>query len=316
MRSIGRPPAAPAVQWDEQAIWQRIRRRMPWHDEARGLAQSPAGPRRGRAPMAFGWVPPARWSGPAIAAGLALLAASALLGSRAGGEPRGAAAPVVSADREIRTVRGQRAVVDLGDGTRVTLGPESRVRIPASFQSSSGPREVELVGQGHFAVRHDDTRPFRVRTHAGIAEDLGTEFVVTAHAETRGMQVVVTDGVVALRRHGSPPASLPLVTLARGNLGTLDESGTATVTTVSDLSRYTAWTHGEIRFAGTPLGEALPVLARWYGVRIHLADRSLAARRITASFTDQSADDVVDALSLLLGLRVRRNDDSITLYAR
>jgi transmembrane sensor len=302
MGSIGRPPGAWSHDWDERAIWQRIRRRMPWYAQAA---------RRDRLDPRFAFARQA-----ALVAAAALVISASVVALRSPATPPAAMDAAAVAPREVATGRGQRAVLDLSDGSRVTLGPESRLRIPASFRSEAGPRDVELAGEGYFVVHHDTTRPFKVHTAAGIAEDLGTAFVVTAHPETRGMQVVVTDGVVALRRNGSPATTPPLVTLTKGNLGRLDRSGTATVTTVVDPSSFIAWTEGEVRFDGTPLRDALPVLSRWYGVDIRLADRSLGGRRITASFTDQSPNQVLDALSLLLRLRLEQSGESITLHTR
>lgn len=317
MASIGRPPDARPHEWDEQAIWQRIRRRMPWYAEAGRLAHSSQAARRSAPGSPARLVARSRYSRALpIAAAIALTAAASVFAGRSSIAPSGAASAAATAAREITTGRGQRAVLDLSDGSRVTLGPESRLRIPASFRAGAGPRDVELVGEGYFVVHHDSAHPFQVHTAAGIAEDLGTAFVVTAHPETRGMQVVVAEGVVALRRHGSLATTPALVTLTRGNLAKLDSSGTATVTTAVDPSAFTAWTRGEIRFDGTPLRDALPILARWYGVDIRLAGGSLAGRRITASFIDKSPDEVLEALSLLLRLRIDRSGDSITLRAR
>jgi transmembrane sensor len=315
MSSIGRPPDAEPHDWDEQAIWQRIRRRMPWSAEAGRLAQAPRAAHRSHSAVRGAHPGRRAVSRAVLAAASVLVVIGALYVTRSPTGPSAPPAPVL-APREISTGPGQRAMLDLSDGTRVTLGPESRLRIPASFQAGEGPRDVELVGEGYFVVHHDSTRSFRVQTAAGIAEDLGTAFVVTAHPETRGMRVVVTEGIVALRRTGSGATAPPLVTLTRGNLARLDSSGTATVTTVANPSAYAAWTSGEIRFDGTPLREALPVLARWYGIDLRLGDARLADRRITASFTGKPPDEVLDALSLLLRLRLDRRDDAITLRAR
>jgi transmembrane sensor len=302
MRSIGRPPGERTHDWDEAAIWGRIRRRMPWYAQAARLAHaSSAAPRQA-----------------AFAAAAALLLIAGAVAVRSSDDPPGAAHGVAATapPREIATRRGQRAVLELNDGTRVTLGPESRLRIPASFGSPGTAREVELAGEGYFVVHHDTTRPFRVRTRAGTAEDVGTAFVITAHPETRGMQVLVTEGEVALRRAGSPPTAPPLVELTRGSLARLDPAGIATVTTVEDPSSLIAWTRGEIRFDGTPLQDALPALSRWYGLDLRLAQPALGSRRITASFIDRSPDQVLATLSLLLRLRLDRRGESITLHAR
>ena len=64
----------------------------------------------------------------------------------------------------------------LADGSRVVLGPDSRLTVPADF--GSGARAVELEGDGYFDVRHDAAKPFAVRVGQALVEDVGTTFRV------------------------------------------------------------------------------------------------------------------------------------------
>jgi transmembrane sensor len=281
MRTAGKPVDTEAT-WDSDAAWRKISRRMRWVTRTRTGAR--AAPRH--------WVP---W---AVAAGVLLASGASLLGIRARGEwwHGHDAAPA----REVTTRRGERAVFNLGDGSRVVLGAESQLTIPASYNRPGAGRKLRLEGEGYFQVRHDASRPFSVTTPHGVAEDLGTDFVVTTYPEIHGMRVVVASGAVAVRRD-----SVPLVTLTRGDLGTLDSAGTATVSRV-DPAEYLAWTGGALVFDGTPLSEVRPALERWYDLDISLADSSLGARRLTATFKDQSSPQVLDLIALSLDLQVER----------
>ncbi|MGH7718893.1 MAG: FecR domain-containing protein, partial [Gemmatimonadaceae bacterium] len=60
--------------------------------------------------------------------------------------------------REYATARGQRAILQLTDGTRIDIGVESRLRVPADFALVS--REVYLEGEAYFEAAHDDRKPF------------------------------------------------------------------------------------------------------------------------------------------------------------
>ena len=96
-------------------------------------------------------------------------------------------------------IGGQQANLDLSDGTRVVLSPESHLRIPGDFAAPGGRREVTLEGEAYFAVTHDSLRPFVVHKAHGSAEDLGTAFIVSAYPETEGTRLAVREGQVALR---------------------------------------------------------------------------------------------------------------------
>ncbi len=214
--------------------------------------------------------------------------------------------------REVATRLGQRAALDLPDGSRVVLAPGSRVRFPDSY-NSRGPgvsRELFLEGQAYFTVLHDSDRPFRVHTPTALVEDVGTEFVVTAQTETHGTQVVVVSGAVALR-HASAATAPPLLTLTRGDLARLDSSGIAILTRDVNLAPYVAWTEGNLVFDGTPLREVAPALARWYDLDVRVIDSALAARKFTASFHYEPISQVLEVVARSLDARVERHGRSV-----
>jgi ferric-dicitrate binding protein FerR (iron transport regulator) len=304
MFTVGQVPGGPAQSWDEEAAWRRVARRMRWF----GRPLRPGAPDLRRSRW-FAWA----------AAAVIVAAGSWLVLLEFPSRTQRNRVVAVAPAREVVTRRGERAGFSLADGTRVMLGADSRLTIPPSYDQPGAGRQVRLEGQGYFLVTHDSLRPFLVHTRLGTAEDLGTEFVVSTYAEAGGMRVVVATGKVALRQRPAAPAaaapgdSLPLVTLGQGDLARLDSAGTATVTRV-DPAAYLAWTRGALVFDGTPLREVLPQLARWYDLDIRLADDSLGARRLTATFRDQSISAVLDQMALSLELRVKRAGRTVVLH--
>lgn len=223
------------------------------------------------------------------------------------GLPEHPPAPTAPApSREIVTPRGQRAVFALGDGTRVTLDADSRLRVLAE-------REVQLLGRAYFNVIHDSTRTFRVRTATGVVEDLGTEFVVSAFPEQPATRVVVAAGAVAVHAVTAKPGEAPLATLRRGGMAWIDSTGLARVAEVVDLSPYLAWTEGRHVFRRTPVVDVLAELGRWYDVEITVADPRLLRRRFTASFDNEPLPEVLKVLAVSLGARVERRGRAISL---
>src|SRR5438552_7002977 len=214
--------------------------------------------------------------------------------------------------REYATTAAQRMVVRLQDGTQVTIAPKSRVRYAADYGRAR--RELYLDGEAYFQVTPDSQRPFRVHTAGSLTEDLGTAFVVRAYADQVATEVVVAEGRVALSRADTAAASRPpaLVLEAR-DLGRLDASGVATRRRGVDVERQLAWTRGVLAFDGTPLGDVVRTLGRWYNVEIRLADSALAARRLTASFQNEPIDLVLQRIALTLGLRVERSGGAALL---
>lgn len=270
------------------------------------------------------WTP--GWVGVPAALALALaltIAASGALGWRVllGRAP---AHETVVPLQEVATARGQRATITLADGTRIVLGAASSIRYPRDFGTGTR-RDVYLDGQAYFEVVHDTLHPFRVYTERGVAEDLGTEFVVTAYSATPGMQVVVASGEVALRYAGASladsgigqrRAGVPGFTLGPGELGSIDSAGKITTSRVADVSLYLAWTRGRLVFRGVPLRDALPSISRWYDVDIVLGDSVLAGRRLVAEFGAHSAHEVVRLIALAVDARYEQRGDTIVLLPR
>jgi transmembrane sensor len=214
--------------------------------------------------------------------------------------------------RVYATTAGQRLVMRLPDGTQVTLAPQSRLRSETDYGTAR--RDLYLDGEAYFQVAPDSQRPLRVHTTQSVTEDLGTAFVVRAYADQVATEVVVAEGRVSLSRADTTAAArTPALVLEARDLGTLAPSGVPAMRRGVDVGRYLAWTRGVLAFDGTPLGDVVRTLGRWYNVEIRLADSALATRRLTATFQNESIDLVLQRIALTIGLRVERADGFVLL---
>ena len=215
--------------------------------------------------------------------------------------------------REYRTARGQRAVVHLQDGSRITMAPGTRLRIPKDF--NSGSRAVTLEGEALFDVVHDSVQPFLVRLHNAETQDLGTQFVISAYPEDSVAWVAVVEGRVAVRLPAAPRHQWAAV-LARGDATTISAGGRLRTQHDAVSASDTSWATGRLVFDNTRLGDAVPQLSRWYDTEFQLADERLADRRLMASIQDEPLSDVLKLLALSLNLHIERHGDVVVLSAR
>jgi transmembrane sensor len=239
------------------------------------------------------WLPLAAAATLAIAAGLSWF-------MRDGG-----VAPAPS--RVVATATGQRDSIDLPDGSRVILGPASRLEIAAGFGDAT--RDVTLTGEAIFSVVHDDARPFTVRAGDARIVDVGTEFRV--RSAPGDIEVAVLEGIVDV--------SVPTSTAARLNAGdrAVISMGAAPVLqrgVVTDDDA--ALRRGALVFREAPISRVLVDLERWYGVRLVASNEEIAQRRFTATFTTERADEVIAMLSLALGVAADAQGDSVILRPR
>ncbi len=212
--------------------------------------------------------------------------------------------------REYVTARGQRLNVTLVDGTQFVLAPASRMRLAADY--GLGSRGVDLEGEAYFAVVHDAARPFAVRAHGAVARDVGTAFDVRAYPEDVGARIVVADGAVAVSAAPTCRAGGCGTQMRTGDVATVGD-GRVAVVHRSDVHGYLAWMQGGLVFEAMPLGQAVRDIGRAFGVEVTVADSALVRFPITAAFTNEPLDEILDAVTRVVGARYERSGRSVVI---
>jgi transmembrane sensor len=206
--------------------------------------------------------------------------------------------------REFDTPPGARSTVSLRDGTILTLGPATRLRVPPEFGRVT--RTVELDGEGLFTVVHDARHPFVVQTARTLVRDVGTTFTVVAYAKDPGVEVAVAEGEV----------SVAGAALKAHDVGTINATGRLTVRHRVDVRPYVAWSQGSLVFINTPLRDVMRVLGRTYDLQITLADSALGTQLITETFTNQPPAVVLDDITAIVGAAYERSSRSVIIRRR
>jgi len=213
-----------------------------------------------------------------------------------------------AAGRTYATTVGERRQVVLADGTRVLLGPTTRLVV---VTDGSDERLVTLDGIAYFNVVHDEARPFTVKAGAISIQDVGTAFAVESD-DSAGTRVTVDSGSVAIaaaNQRGTPGAVLN----ARDR-ASIDAQGVVAVERSAASDEDIAWTQGRLVFRDTPLVLVGAELYRWYGVRLRVADSSLTNLHLTATFSGEPVDRVLNVIALSLGARIERQGNVAILH--
>ena len=179
--------------------------------------------------------------------------------------------------------------VALADGSFIRLGAGSRVR----FVEHAELRETWLSGRGFFGVESDTERPFVVHTDLGDARVLGTRFEIeSGDAE---LKVIVVEGRVAVTSTNGRA-----VEVSRGQVARLGINGDFSVETVENVYDLLDWPEGILLFQSTPLPQVVEEMSAHFGVTITLDDPALTGRTVTAWFGDDTLDEVVESICLLV----------------
>jgi transmembrane sensor len=212
-------------------------------------------------------------------------------------------------DQTFATSVGERRQVVLKDGTKVLLGPTSRLVVPLT-EADEGDRMVSLDGVAYFSVVHDPTRPFTVKAGDIVIQDIGTAFSVESD-DSAGTRVAVDSGSVTV---GPAKDRGRDTVLNARDRATVDTKGTLVVERSAVSDDDLAWIQGRLVFRDAPLILVGAELYRWYGVRLRVADSSLASLHLTASFSGEPVDRVLNVIALSLGARIERQGNVAILH--
>jgi ferric-dicitrate binding protein FerR (iron transport regulator) len=152
----------------------------------------------------------------------------------------------------------------LSDGTRVFLNAESKLRFPVKFGGKR--RVIELEGEGYFEVTRDEEHPFVVRAGGMEVTVLGTEFNLRAYNDEPSVSTTLVTGSVQVSNGKESLLIVP------GEQGVYERNSRAITARQVDVTLYTAWRHGEIKFKDMPLEQVMRDLTRWYGISYEFLD--------------------------------------------
>lgn len=230
-------------------------------------------------------------------AGLAVAGAGALSGP---GLLLRARADHITSTAELRRIA-------LSDGSIITLGPDSAVKI----QFTPGIRAVELLtGMAFFEVSPDASRPFRVAADKLTITVLGTAFDISRDADVLSVSVehgIVEAAVPALAAQGGP--------LSQGDWMTLDKRSLHVERGNRDASLIAAWREGMIVAERETVASVVARIARWRQGRVVIADPRFGRLRISGVFDLGDPLAALEAVVHLHGGTVRQLSPWLTIIS-
>ncbi len=196
----------------------------------------------------------------------------------------------------------------LADGTKLTLGPDSAVRVAFSPVL----RRVDLLdGMVLFDLAADHQRPFEA--HAGDfaarAGAAGTSFEMRRN---RGSSLVgVSGGRVAVEKGGKTAAA----ELAAGDWIAAGPDDGALQRGHREAEQIAAWRERQLIADEERIDAVVAEIARWQSARIVIADWGLGASRVSGLYDLSDPDAALHAVVSPYGGRVRRITPWLTVLS-
>lgn len=178
----------------------------------------------------------------------------------------------------------------LPDGSEVWLNAHSELTYPARFTGQE--RTVELAGEAYFKVVADYKNRFNVEIPGDITVSaFGTEFNVNAYRDESDYHVTLARGNIEIEAGQSMKKELLLghkavLTPRTGEMGIVQV----------DTYVETAWKDGKMVFRREKLETIAQRLSRKFGVLIYLEGDELKDYEYTATFTDETLEDILELL--------------------
>lgn len=270
----GTHPAVP--QADAEEAWSRITRTIRGEGNTAAAHKAAASAGRHEAAAHMKDLSKGRsWTGPIIVGVVALAVAIwGVTKLSSLGEDDAVAASVSAPNLQpvISSSAGQIGSLKLGDGTKASVGPESKIVVPDEFLTKS--RAVRVEGTASFEVAPNAQFPFRVFANHVHFIATGTKFVVSAYPEDSSAKLLVQEGTVTVKA-GKQSASV-----AAGQAMVADQTGIRALSD-DDKAEAFAWLDKKLVVKNKPMSRVIPLLARWMNSDVKVPDTPLLTRSAT-----------------------------------
>jgi ferric-dicitrate binding protein FerR (iron transport regulator) len=298
MGAMGGGPQAEAhaaSKADAAQVWSQIEKTI--HGEGHSAEAHAAAATAGRHDAASHMksVAKSRSWAPAIGIGVVALGialAGAFYMNRLGEDDAILSAVSAQGIQPIASSPGQIGSLTLGDGSKMRIGPETKVFIPDGFPTKI--RALKVDGTASFDVAAGQALPFRVVAKRMQFIATGTKFVVSAYPNDSGARVHVLEGSVTAKAGKQSSA------VAAGQSLVVTRDSTRMPTDAERAEAF-GWVDGQISVQHKQLRTVVEALTRWFNYDVKVPDLPLLDRdasfnvpldssRLAISQVEQSAN--------------------------
>ena len=222
-----------------------------------------------------------------------------------------------------RTGVGERRVVALGDGSKLSLDAATEVRVRYSDHA----RRLWLTtGRAKFDVAHDRSRPFTVAAANKLVRATGTAFSVELIGGD--VRVALYQGRVLVTGKQQAPGAQIVAPAAAGferPTATVLKPGQELIASVRiaeariaavDPARSLAWEGGQLVFESEPLSVAVERMNRYSPEKLSVGDAAAASIPIDGVFEAGDTMAFVEGVTGVFPVRAHPTEDGISFVAR
>jgi len=214
------------------------------------------------------------------------------------------------------TPTNETRLVTLSDGSEVLLGARTAMKVG---EFSDTERRVYLTeGEALFSVSRDIKRPFVVVSEGTRVEVLGTKFNINKAREI--FEVSLLEGRVNVVQE-TEGNIIPFLTTEKTVELSPDHSvavkaGVLQTVTEQNSKTMATWVDGQLTYKATPFVRVIADLQRYTSRSLFIADVSLEDLPVTATFSTESVDSVIENFPYILPLELNISTEGTYVFRK
>ena len=214
------------------------------------------------------------------------------------------------------TPPGVKAKFQLPDGSSFWLNSSSEATFPNQFAKNH--RKVKIKGEAFFEVAHNPSSPFFVEMSGISVKVLGTKFNVADYENENRIEVILKEGKVVLGKNENNKFK-ELALLNPNEAVFFNKDSKKMEKRRVEAAKYTSWIDGRLIFRDDTMDEVIRKLNRCFNVEIKVSDPEILNYVFTATFQDESLDQILNLLAISSPIRhesIPREKQDGNLYGK
>ena len=232
---------------------------------------------------------------------------------------------------QVEAPPGSRSFIVLPDGSTVWLNSSSKLTYNYDFEKTG--REVSLVGEAFFDIKHHGNSSFIVTTSNLKIRVLGTQFNVKSYPDEQVIETTLVKGKIEVNRIGDEKAAPPITMTPNQKMifrkpGGIAESAPATdktepvaIAKQPDIrivkkvnpEEESSWKDGKLIVKREPLEDLARKLERYYNVSISFENDLIKQFVFTGTLDEVTIEQVLLALESASPIRCSLDRDHIIM---
>ena len=206
---------------------------------------------------------------------------------------------------------GQKARVELPDGSRVWLNSGSGIRYSSNFKKK---RELELKGEAFFDVQKDNGNPFLIHTSFLDVEVTGTRFNVNAYDDEPVVETALVEGKVNLLLHNTGNKK---VELDPGKVLTYSKGSHVLRAFNLNDEAVISWKENRLVFINDDFAKLVRKIEKWYNVDVVYNPDDFAENKLTVRLMEgEQLSQLLEIIETAIGAKCTMERNKITVIKK